>query len=46
MKPTAQDRADYAARQRASTPVRPMLIKIRLRNYRELADEGNGQGVL
>ena len=47
MKPTDQDRADYAARQRAlMLRFARCSIKIRLQNYCELADEGNGQGVL
>ena len=47
MKPTAQDRADYAARQRAlMLRFARCSIKMRLHNYCELADEGNGRGVL
>jgi hypothetical protein len=47
MKPTAQDRADYAALQRAlMLRFARCPNKIRLQNYCELADEGNGQGVL
>ena len=47
MKPTPQARADYATRQHAlMLRFARCPLKMRLQNYCELADEGNGRGVL